>query len=118
MKVSLKWLQTMVEVPKDLDAFVEKLDLTGTAVEAVLRTGASLEGIFVGQILTRERHPDADTLWVTTVDVGENNLGEDGRPEALQIVCGAQNFEVTPRFFEDLCTTVPSIHLHTSCSKI
>ncbi|MCL2750607.1 MAG: phenylalanine--tRNA ligase subunit beta, partial [Coriobacteriia bacterium] len=92
MKVSLKWLQTMVEVPKDLDAFVEKLDLTGTAVDSVHYTGARFEDIFVGQILVKEQHPNADSLWVTSVDVGENNLGEDGKPKPLQIVCGAQNF--------------------------
>jgi len=82
----------MVEVPKDLDAFVEKLDLTGTAVDSVHYTGARFEDIFVGQILVKEQHPNADSLWVTSVDVGENNLGEDGKPKPLQIVCGAQNF--------------------------
>ncbi|MDR1087895.1 MAG: phenylalanine--tRNA ligase subunit beta [Coriobacteriales bacterium] len=92
MKVSLKWLKTMVEVPSDLAAFARRLDLTGTAVDEVLQTGAVLEGVVVGHILTRERHPNADTLWLTTVDVGPHNLGEDGRPEPLQIVCGAQNF--------------------------
>ncbi|MDR1358490.1 MAG: phenylalanine--tRNA ligase subunit beta, partial [Coriobacteriales bacterium] len=92
MKVSLTWLKTMVEVPADLAAFARRLDLTGTAVDEVLHTGARLEGVVVGHILTRERHQGADTLWVTTVDVGTHNLGEDGTPEPLQIVCGAQNF--------------------------
>ena len=85
MLVSLKWLNEYVEVPTDVKAFVDRLDLTGTAVESVKTAGTKLEGIVVGQILTKERHPDADTLWVTTVDVG----GES----PLQIVCGAQNFE-------------------------
>jgi phenylalanyl-tRNA synthetase beta chain len=58
-------------------------------VEAVQTIGATLEGVVVGLILTKERHPDAETLWVTTVDVG----GE--RP--LTIVCGAQNFEAGDR---------------------
>ena len=44
--------------------------MTGTKVEAVHTLGAALDGVFVGQILTKERHPEADTLWVTTVDVG------------------------------------------------
>ncbi len=93
MKVSLKWLRTMVEVPADLKAFASKLDLTGTAVDDIYETGATMEGIVVGHILKRERHPNADTLWVTTVDVGMRNLGENGEPEPLQIVCGAQNFQ-------------------------
>lgn len=92
MKVSLKWLRTMVKVPTDLEAFANKLDLTGTAVDEVFATGETLDGVIVGHILKREHHPDADTLWVTTVDVGTCNLDESGNPEPLQIVCGAQNF--------------------------
>lgn len=83
----------MVAVPDDTAAFRERLDLTGTSVEGVLSSGAELDDIVVGHILTREKHPNADTLWVTTVDVGINNLDEDGNPAPLQVVCGAQNFE-------------------------
>ncbi len=96
MRVSLKWLKTMVDIPKeasDLDALCDKLDMTGTGVEGIEQTGASLKNVVVGHLLTKERHPNADTLWLTTVDVGDKNLGEDGTPEPLQIVCGAQNFE-------------------------
>lgn len=93
MKVSLKWLRTMVEIPSDLAAFVQKLNLTGTEVDNIYTRGAALEGIVVGHILSREPHPNADTLWVTSVDVGRAHLGQDGSPEPLQIVCGAQNFE-------------------------
>jgi phenylalanyl-tRNA synthetase beta chain len=92
MRISHSWLKTLVDVPNDIKAFCDRLDLTGTGVESVEKTGAEFDGIFVGHILTREHHPDADTLWVTTVDVGAVNLGEDGKPEPLQIVCGAQNF--------------------------
>ena len=60
--------------------------------KSVEKTGSEFDGIYVGHILTREHHPDADTLWVTTVDVGSVNIGEGGKPEPLQIVCGAQNF--------------------------
>jgi len=92
MLISRNWLDTMVDIPDDLKAFCDRLDLTGTGVEGVERTGAKLDGIVVGHILTRDKHPEADHLWVTTVDVGEANLGEDGKPAPLQIVCGAQNF--------------------------
>jgi phenylalanyl-tRNA synthetase beta chain len=85
MRVSMKWLRELVDVDLPTDELVDLLDMTGTKVEAVHTLGAALEGVFVGRILTKERHPDADTLWVTTVDVGE--------PQPLQIVCGAQNFE-------------------------
>jgi phenylalanyl-tRNA synthetase beta chain len=85
MRVSISWLRDLVDVDMPTAALTDLLDMTGTKVEAVHTLGAALEGVFVGRILTKERHPDAETLWVTTVDVGG--------PEPLQIVCGAQNFE-------------------------
>ena len=92
MKVSIKWLKTMVDVPLDLREFAHRLDMTGTVVESVEVVGEAFDNIVIGQILTKEKHPDADTLWLTTVDVGSYNLGENGVPTPLQIVCGAQNF--------------------------
>jgi phenylalanyl-tRNA synthetase beta chain len=85
MQVSLKWLRELVDVTLDVPALVDLLDMTGTKVEAVHTVGASVDGVVVGRILTKERHPEAEKLWVTTVDVGA--------AEPLQIVCGAQNFE-------------------------
>ena len=92
MKVSLKWLNEYIETPSNLKAFCDRLDLTGTGVEGVEKLGESFDKIVTGQIVEKSAHPNADTLWVTKVDVGENNLGDDGKPEPLQIVCGAQNF--------------------------
>ena len=89
MRVSLKWLKDLLpgieERSVDLSAFAYTLDMTGTAVEGVETAGAALDGIVVGQIVEKEKHSGADTLWVTKVDVGE--------AEPLQIVCGANNFE-------------------------
>lgn len=93
MKVSLKWLNEYIEVPKDLKEFCDRLDLTGTEVEGIEQVGAQFENVVTGQVVSKEKHPDADTLWVTKIDVGDKNLDEDGNPEQLQIVCGAQNFE-------------------------
>lgn len=92
MLLSLKWLSELVEVPTDIKAFCDKLDLTGTGVEGVRRSGDEYDNIVVGYIAEREQHPDADHLWVCKVDVGEAIVGNDGNPEPLQIVCGAQNF--------------------------
>jgi len=94
MKISYNWLKFMVDIPTDIQAFCDKLDMTGTGVESVEKLSAGFEGVVVGQVLTKEHHPDADTLWVTTVDVGTRNLDEEGNLQPLQIVCGAQNFEV------------------------
>lgn len=85
MRVSMTWLKELVDVDVTARELAERLDMTGTAVEAIHETGESLEGVVVGHILTREKHPEADKLWVTTVDVG------DGTPRT--IVCGAQNFD-------------------------
>lgn len=92
MKVSLKWLSEYVEIPADLKAFCDRLDLTGTGVEGVEIAGATYDKVVVGQIIEKKAHPDSDHMWVCQVSVGENNLGQDGKPEPLQIVCGAQNF--------------------------
>ena len=92
MKVSLKWLSEYVEIPADLKAFCDRLDLTGTGVEGVEIAGATYDKVVVGQIIEKKAHPDSDHMWVCQVSVGENNLGKDGKPEPLQIVCGAQNF--------------------------
>lgn len=92
MKVSLKWLSEYVEIPADLKAFCDRLDLTGTGVEGVEIAGATYDKVVVGQIVEKKAHPDSDHMWVCQVSVGENYLGKDGKPEPLQIVCGAQNF--------------------------
>lgn len=92
MKVSLKWLSEYVEVPADLKAFCDRLDLTGTGVEGVERTGDMYDHVVTGRILEKQAHPDSDHMWVTKVDVGAANVDKDGNPEPLQIVCGAQNF--------------------------
>ncbi len=93
MKVSLKWLSEYVDVPRDIKAFCDRLDLTGTGVEGVESRGDAFDHIVCGKIISKEPHPDSDHMWVTMVDVGNAHLGQDGSPEPLQIVCGAQNFE-------------------------
>ena len=45
MKVSLKWLSEYTQVPGDLKAFCDRLDLTGTGVEGVEQTGEAFEGV-------------------------------------------------------------------------
>ncbi len=84
MRVSLRWLREFVDVDLDVDRLVDRLDMTGTKVEAVHSVGSSLQGVVVGRVLSREQHPNADRLSYCTVDVG--------CPEPLRIVCGAHNF--------------------------
>jgi phenylalanyl-tRNA synthetase beta chain len=93
MRVSYEWLKTMVDVPDDPKDLVEEFVRTGTEVEAVERIGDDLKNVVCAQVISKEHHPDSDHMWVCKVDVGDKNLGKDGKPEPLQIVCGAQNFE-------------------------
>src|SRR5438270_12123367 len=72
-----------------LDELATRLSITAAEVEGIERVGVSaedgnLELFRVGRVLTAEKHPNADRLQVTTVDVGE------GEPRS--IVCGAWNF--------------------------
>ncbi|MBQ9058378.1 MAG: phenylalanine--tRNA ligase subunit beta [Atopobiaceae bacterium] len=93
MRVSYEWLKELVDLPDNPQDLVQEFVRTGTEVEAVEKTGAELDKVVTGQVIAKEAHPDSDHLWVCTVDVGEKNVDKEGNPQALQIVCGAQNFE-------------------------
>ena len=92
MRVSYKWLKTMVDVPEEPRDLVAELIRTGTEVEAVDTVGQAFDHVVTGKVLTKDPHPDSDHMWVTTVDVGAANADAEGNPQPLQIVCGAQNF--------------------------
>lgn len=84
MRVPLTWLNEYCDSGMEIGELAERLAMTGTEVERFARHGApNDEGFVVGKVLTCEKHPDADKLSVTTVDVG------DGEPKT--IVCGAPN---------------------------
>ncbi len=92
MRVSYKWLKTMVDVPEEPRDLVAELIRTGTEVEAIDTVGQAFDHVVTGKVLTKDPHPDSDHMWVTTVDVGAANADAEGNPQPLQIVCGAQNF--------------------------
>ncbi len=93
MRVSYEWLKEMVDVPEDPQELVAEFVRTGTEVEGVEKMGANLANVVVGQVVSKEPHPDSDHMWLCKVSVGERNVDAEGKPEPLQIVCGAQNFE-------------------------
>jgi phenylalanyl-tRNA synthetase beta chain len=85
MRVPYSWLREYCAPDITLEALEQRLTLSGTKVEAIHHHGVgAAEGFVVGKVLTCGKHPDADRLNVTTVDVGN---GE----EPQQIVCGAPN---------------------------
>jgi phenylalanyl-tRNA synthetase beta chain len=86
MKISYNWLRQYIELPEPAQEVANLLTRSGLEVEHVERIEAvrgGLEGVVVGEVLTCHRHPDADKLSLTTVDVGTG--------AALPIVCGAAN---------------------------
>ena len=93
MKVSYNWLKTLVDVPESPEELAAEFIRTGTEVESIDTVGEAFDHVVTAQVVSKEPHPDSDHMWVCRVDVGRFNLGEDGEPEPLQIVCGAQNFE-------------------------
>ncbi len=81
MKVSLHWLNEYVEHEYDVSLIEELFNLKSQEVEAFYKL-VDIENLVIGEVLTCEKHPEADKLNVTTVDVGD---------EVLQIICGAPN---------------------------
>jgi phenylalanyl-tRNA synthetase beta chain len=85
MRVPYSWLREYCAPDITLEALEHALTLSGTLVESIHHHGVgAAEGFVVGKVLTCGKHPDADRLNVTTVDVGEG-------VEPQQIVCGAPN---------------------------
>lgn len=104
MKISYNWLKQYVETDLTADEVGAILTETGLEVESVEKiemVKGGLEGVVVGEVLTCEKHPDADKLKVTTVTVGA---------DPLQIVCGAPNVAVGQKVAVAMvgCTLYPT----------
>src|SRR5690348_9124091 len=84
MKVTLNWLKQYVDFDWSPEQLSERLTMLGLEVEGVRKMGGEFEGIVVAQVITRDKHPNADKLSLCRVN--------DGKGER-QIVCGAQNFK-------------------------
>src|ERR1700760_1834786 len=83
MKFTLAWLKEHLDTDADVQTIADKLTSIGLEVESVTDAGARLKDFVVGEVLTADKHPNADKLRLCTVNAGE------GAP--LQIVCGAPN---------------------------
>ena len=82
MKISLQWLRDWVDTGDDVPALSHALTMAGLEIEGVHRAGPDLKGVVVGEVLSVQKHPDAEKLNVCRVSNGH---------EELQIVCGAPN---------------------------
>ncbi len=86
MNISYKWLKEYVDFSLTPQEVADALTSTGLevgSIEEKMAVRGGLRGLYVGEVLTCEPHPNSDHLHVTTVDLG--------RGKAQQIVCGAPN---------------------------
>ncbi|MBI2763436.1 MAG: phenylalanine--tRNA ligase subunit beta [Chloroflexi bacterium] len=83
MKAPLSWLREFVDVELTADRLAERLTLLGMEVRGIEEHGVDWQNVVVGELLTVERHPNADRLSLATVTIGTG--------EPLTIVCGATN---------------------------
>ncbi|MHC1768708.1 MAG: phenylalanine--tRNA ligase subunit beta [Verrucomicrobiia bacterium] len=85
MKITLNWLKNYVDFDWSPEELAERLTMLGIEVEGVEKLGGEFDGVVVAQVLSSEKHPNADKLSVCRV--------ADGKGER-QIVCGAKNYAV------------------------
>ncbi len=86
MNLSRKWLTEFVDLPlAEIDdrSFAEAMTVSGSKVEVTEDLSARLKNVVVGRVLTMEKHPDSDHMWVLSLDVGQ--------AAPVQIVTGAWN---------------------------
>ncbi len=82
MKFSENWLRSFVNPPLSSDELAHVLTMAGIEVESIEPVAAVFDKVVVAEVLTVEKHPEADRLKVCNVNTGA---------ETLQIVCGAPN---------------------------
>ena len=90
MKFSEQWLREWVNPPVSTEELVEQLTMAGLEVDSVEPAAAGLESLLVGEVLSIEKHPDADKLRICQVSVGQE--------PPVQIVCGAPNVTVGGKY--------------------
>jgi phenylalanyl-tRNA synthetase beta chain len=83
MQFSESWLRSLCNPPLSSEALCHLLTMAGLEVEEVKPVAPDFSGVVVAQVLSAEKHPDADKLKLCSVDAGQG--------EPLQIVCGAPN---------------------------
>ena len=82
MKASVEWLREYSDIDVSCEELGDILTMTGSKVEEIDQKGNDIKNVVVGKILEIKKHPNADKLVVTKVDIGN---------ETLQIVTGAKN---------------------------
>jgi phenylalanyl-tRNA synthetase beta chain len=89
MKISYNWLsEYLLEIPEPgkLSSILTSVGLEVESFEKFEEIKGGLEGLIIGEVIDCIKHPDADKLKLTKVNIGNGEL--------LQIVCGAPNVAV------------------------
>ncbi len=86
MNIPMSWLKAYTDIECSIEEYVDAITKSGSKVETVETLGAEISKVVVGKVLSIEKHPDADKLVVTKIDIGT---------EVIQIVTGATNLYVS-----------------------
>jgi phenylalanyl-tRNA synthetase beta chain len=104
MTISYNWLKQYIgfsQTPEEIGAILTSTGLEVESIEPFETIKGGLKGVVIGQVLTCAKHPNADKLSVTTVDVGAD--------KAYPIVCGAPNVATGQK----VVVALPGTTLHT-----
>ena len=88
MKISINWLKEYVQTdsnPVEISEILTNLGLEVEKIESFESVKGGLEGVIAGKVIECVKHPNADRLKLTTIDLGNDKISE--------IVCGAPNIE-------------------------
>ena len=111
MRISLKWLQELVDIEITPEELAETLTMAGFEVEEIEDRRTWSAGVVLGKILEANKHPNADKLKVCQVDIG--------KPDLLNIVCGASNAKADIYVaVATIGTYLPAIDLKIKKSKL
>ncbi|MDQ3534852.1 MAG: phenylalanine--tRNA ligase subunit beta [Bacteroidota bacterium] len=86
MKISINWLKNFIsfeKTPEDIAYLLTHSGLEVEGIEVFQQVEENLKGVVIGEVVSCEKHPEADKLFLTKVDIGNNIISP--------IVCGAQN---------------------------
>ena len=110
MKFTLSWLKDHLDTEASVEEIADTLTLIGLEIEEVVDPSKALEAFRVAEVVSAEKHPDADKLQVLQVDTGK---------ETLQVVCGAPNAHAGMKgVFAPVGTYVPGLDFTLAKAKI
>lgn len=111
MNISLNWLKDYVDLEDiNLKDMIEKLTMSGLEVEDYVNQSEVYKDFIVGEVTSKEKHPNADKLSVCKVNTGT---------EELQVVCGAPNVDKGQKvIFAPVGTTIPVNGMKLTKAKI